>query len=135
MRTTMLAVALVLRLYGVAAADAPPKRSVDMRIHTRSYVATKSAQVFAAFLVFHEARRVDEKQCGLAMARERDALLVPGGASSVDAGAMGAVMMGAAIVFAAHAPGRLRALVDGPVHFGPAMFESGGLGAGVGGRF
>ncbi|HEY1586814.1 MAG TPA: hypothetical protein VGH63_14070 [Polyangia bacterium] len=31
--------------------------------------------------------------------------------------------------------GAARAVVDGPVHVGPALFEGGGMGAGVGGRF
>ena len=53
----------------------------------------------------------------------------------MQSGAMGSAVMGAAVVLAAHAPTRLRAVVDGPVHVGPALFEGGGMGAGVGGRF
>ena len=45
------------------------------------------------------------------------------------------MVMGAAVVLAAHAPKRVRVVVDGAVHVGPALFEGGGMGAGVGGRF
>ena len=53
----------------------------------------------------------------------------------MQSGALGSMVMGAAVVLAAHAPKRVRAIVDGPVHVGPALFEGGGMGAGVGGRF
>ena len=49
--------------------------------------------------------------------------------------ALGSMVMGAAVVLAAHAPAGLRPLVDGPVHVGPALFVGGGMGAAVGGRF
>ncbi|HEX8953053.1 MAG TPA: hypothetical protein VF945_14460, partial [Polyangia bacterium] len=88
-----------------------------------------------SFLVFTSARTVEQDQNRLAQLRERDALLLPGGAPSLQAGALGSMVMGAAVIFAAHAPARLRALVDGPVHVGPALLEGGGMGAGVGGRF
>jgi hypothetical protein len=130
MRNTMLAtMAFVLGLCGVAAADAPAT------IHKKAYVAEKSDQVLAAFLRFAGARGVEEQQNRLEQARERDALMLPGGAPSMRSGAMGAIVLGAAVVLAAHAPARLRAIVDGPVHFGPALFEGGGMGAGVGARF
>jgi hypothetical protein len=38
-------------------------------------------------------------------------------------------------VLAAHAPAPLRPLFDSRVHLGPAVFEGGGMGAGVGGTF
>jgi hypothetical protein len=130
MRNTMRAtMALVLGLSGVAAAEAPAQ------IHKRAYVAVKSEQVFAAFLTFASARTVEDEQNRLGAARERDALFVCGGAPSLRSGAMGAMVMGAAVVLAAHAPERLRVVVDGPLHLGPALFEGGGMGAGVGGRF
>jgi len=100
-----------------------------------SYFAEKSAQVFASFLGFTSARTVEEEQNPLAQHRERDALMLPGGAPSMQSGAMGAMVMGAAVVLAAHAPKCVRAVVDGKVHVGPALFEGGGLGAGVGARF
>ena len=113
----------------MAAADAPTQ------LHEKAYVAVKSEQVFAAFLTFASARTVEEQQNRLEQARDRDALMLPGGAPSMRSGAMGAMVMGAAVVLAAHAPARLRTVVDGPVHVGPALFEGGGMGAGVGARF
>jgi hypothetical protein len=103
--------------------------------HQPSYFEEKSAQVFASFLSFATARTVEEDQNRLQEHRDRDTLLLPGGRASLEAGAAGSMVMGAAVVLAAHAPKRMRAIVDGPVHVGPAMFEGGGMGAGVGGRF
>jgi hypothetical protein len=100
-----------------------------------TYFEQKSAQVFASFLTFTTERGVEEQQNRLAAARERDGLLLPGGAPSMQSGAMGSMVMGAAVVMVAHAPKRVRAVVDGRVHIGPALFEGGGMGAGVGGRF
>ena len=42
-------------------------------------------------------------------------------------------MFTAATLLAAHAPEPFRVLFDGPVHFGPAIFQTGGLGVGIGG--
>jgi hypothetical protein len=100
-----------------------------------TYFEQRNAQVIASFLVFNTARTVEEGQNALGLARERDALLLGGGRVTMQSGAMGSAVMGAAVVFAAHAPKRVRAVVDGPVHVGPALFEGGGMGAGVGGRF
>lgn len=103
--------------------------------HAPSYFEQKSAQVFASFLAFKAAETVEREQNGLQLARDHDALLLAGGGVSMQAGAMGSMVMGAAVVLAAHAPAKLRPLVDGPVHLGPALFEGGGMGAGVGGTF
>lgn len=103
--------------------------------HAPSYFEQKSAQVFASFLTFKAARTVEEDQNHVQEMRESDALLLPGGRASMESGAMGSAVMGAAIVLAAHAPDRLRPLVDGRVHVGPALFDGGGMGAGLGGRF
>ena len=103
--------------------------------HTPTYFEQKSAQVFASFLSFHAARTVEQEQNRLQDLRERDALLLPGGRASMQSGAMGSMVMGATIVLAAHAPDKLRPLVDGRVHVGPALFDGGGMGAGVGGHF
>jgi hypothetical protein len=43
-------------------------------------------------------------------------------------------MFTAATILSAHAPRPLRVLFDGPVHFGPAIFDGGGMGAGIAGR-
>ncbi|MGZ3442106.1 MAG: hypothetical protein ACXVDD_21455 [Polyangia bacterium] len=129
MRNTVLMMALLLGVTGVARAETPSQ------VHTKSSVETKNEQVFASFLAFTTAHSVERQQDHLASARERDELLLPGGAPSMQSGAIGAMMMGAAVVVAAHMPDRARAVIDGVVHFGPAMFEGGGMGAGVGGRF
>ncbi|MCU1276846.1 MAG: hypothetical protein JWM53_392 [bacterium] len=130
MRNTMLAVVAVI--FGFVNAASAESHS---QIHKKSYVQTKNEQVFASFLAFTSAHGVEQEQNRLQSARERDGLLLPGGAPSVQSGLMGAMMMGAAVVVAAHMPDRVRVVVDGVVHFGPAMFEGGGMGAGVGGRF
>ena len=103
--------------------------------HTPSYFEQKSAQVFASFLSFKSAHTVEQDQNRVQEMRDRDALLLPGGRSSMQSGAMGSMVMGAAVVFAAHAPAKLRPLVDGRVHVGPALFDGGGMGAGIGGHF
>jgi len=71
----------------------------------------------------------------LEVRRERDRLLLfntphPQGASI----GVGLAMFGAVTILAAHAPGALRAIFDGPVHLGPAVFDGGGMGAGIAGR-
>lgn len=133
MRNTMLAVAMLLGLSGAASAEVRLRTSA--RGHGRSYVEVTSARVMAAFLVFQPARTVEEQQNLVEEARARDALLVYGGQPSLQAGALGAALLGAAVVLTAHAPRALRPLFDGPVHFGPALFNGGGMGAGVGARF
>lgn len=70
----------------------------------------------------------------LEMRRDRDRLLLfrepqPGGGMG-----LGVMMFGAMTVLSAHAPGAFRALFDGPVHLGPAIFDGGGMGAGIAGR-
>ena len=119
MGSTMLAVVAVL---GVAHPEP-------------SYFEERAAAVFASFLSFGAAHTVEQEQNRLQQLRDRDALLLPGGAPSVRAEMLGSMVMGAAVVFVAHAPRSVRAAVDGPVHVGPALFEGGGMGAGVGGRF
>jgi hypothetical protein len=37
-------------------------------------------------------------------------------------------------VLSAHAPRPFRVIFDGPVHVGPAIFDGGGMGAGIAGR-
>ena len=103
--------------------------------HQPTYFEQKNAQVMHAFLVFDGVRTVEEDQNRLQQLRDRDAILWGGRTPSMQAGGLGSMVMGAAVVLAAHAPARLRPLVDGPVHVGPALFDGGGMGAGVGGRF
>ena len=120
MGTTMLAMVMIL--------GAPAPRH-------ESYVEQKNAAVVRSFLMFKTERTVEADQDRLQQARERDQLLLGGRTTSLQSGALGSMVMGAAVVLAAHAPQRMRAVVDGPVHVGPALFEGGGMGAGVGGRF
>lgn len=120
MGTTMLAMMMVL-------GTSQPRHP--------SYVEHKNEQVMRSFLQFKTARTVEQDQNRLQQLRDRDALLLGGRAPSMQSGALGSMVMGAAVVLAAHAPAKLRAVVDGPVHLGPALFEGGGMGAGVGGRF
>ena len=121
MGTTMLTLMLVL---------AAPQKP-----HHQTYFEQKNAEVLRSFLVFSGTRTVEEDQNRLQLYRDRDAILWGGRAPSLQSGGLGAMMMGAAVVLAAHAPDRLRPLVDGRVHVGPALFDGGGMGAGVGGRF
>src|SRR4051794_18718034 len=100
-----------------------------------TYVETKTEQVMRSFLVLKTAHTVEREQNALHEARERDALMLGGRTQSMQSGALGSMVMGAAVVLSAHAPARLRPIVDGVVHVGPALFEGGGMGAGVAGRF
>jgi hypothetical protein len=120
MGTTMLAMVMIL--------GAPAPRH-------DSYVEQKNAAVMRSFLMFKSERTVEEDQNRMQQARERDQLLLGGRAPSMQSGALGSMVMGAAVVLVAHAPKRVRAVVDGAVHVGPALFDGGGMGAGVGGRF
>jgi hypothetical protein len=117
---TMLAMMMIV--------SAPSHRDV-------SYFEARSAAVLHSFLVFKTAHAVEREQNLVQQARDRDELLLGGRTQNLQSGAMGSMVMGAAVVFAAHAPAKVRAVVDGPVHVGPALFEGGGMGAGVGGRF
>jgi len=103
--------------------------------HAASYFEQTSGKVLRAFVQLKTAHTEEVEENGLEQARARDALLLGGRAPSLQAGALGSMVMGAAVVFAAHAPARLRPLVDGPVHFGPALFDGGGMGAAIAGRF
>ena len=120
MGTTMLAMVMIL--------GAPAPRH-------ESYVEQKNAAVMRSFLMFKSARTTEQDQNRVQQARERDELCLGGRAPSLQAGALGSMVMGAAVVLAAHAPAKIRTIVDGPVHVGPALFEGGGMGAGIGGRF
>jgi hypothetical protein len=70
----------------------------------------------------------------LAQLRDRDRLRLygptAGGPGSI---AAGIGLFGGVVLGAAHAPGAARILYDRRVHLGPAIFDGGGMGAGVGG--
>lgn len=68
--------------------------------------------------------------------RARDRLLLFREPESPGLGTgLGAALFGSAVFLAAHAPGPVRVLLDRAVHLGPACFDAGGLGIGVGGRW
>jgi hypothetical protein len=72
---------------------------------------------------------------GLAVLRERDKLLLFRGPQPQGAAVgIGVAMFGAATLLSAHAPRPFRVLFDGPVHLGPAIFDGGGMGAGIAAR-
>lgn len=71
----------------------------------------------------------------LEVRRERDRLLLFRGPQPQGAAvALGLAMFGAMTVLSAHAPRAFRIVFDGPVHLGPAIFDGGGMGAGIAGR-
>jgi len=71
----------------------------------------------------------------LSQMRDRDTLLLygppAGNATSV---AAGIALFSTVVVAAAHAPAPLRVLFDRRLHVGPALFDGGGMGAGVAGQ-
>jgi hypothetical protein len=111
-----------------------PARVATLAVHTRD------AELFAAppkekptMRLFTPVNVVD----ALEVRRERDKMLLfRGGAQPAQGGAvaLGVAMFGAATILSAHAPRPLRVLFDGRVHFGPAIFDGGGMGAGVAGQ-
>jgi hypothetical protein len=71
----------------------------------------------------------------LEMRRDRDRLLLFREPQPMGSGmGLGIAMFGAMTILSAHAPRPFRVLFDGPVHFGPAIFDGGGMGAGFAGR-
>lgn len=67
--------------------------------------------------------------------RERDRLLLfRGPQTQGNAVALGLAMFLTTTVLSAHAPRPLRRVFDGPVHLGPAVFDGGGMGAGIAAR-
>jgi hypothetical protein len=71
----------------------------------------------------------------LEVRRDRDRLVLFRGPEPQGAAiALGAAMFGAATILSAHAPPPFRTAFDGPIHLGPAIFDGGGMGAGLAGR-
>ena len=135
MRTTLF----IATLFGLvflatgARAQATPT-SLTLKIHAPSYVETHSLQVAHAMLRFPTVRSLEQQQNPLDWYRDRDRLSLFAPAQTQSA-SYGVALFGAVTVLAAHAPRALQVLFTGPVHLGPAIFDGGGLGAGVGGRF
>ena len=70
----------------------------------------------------------------LELKEQRDRLLLVRGKLFAGANlATGVSAFIASTMLAAHAPKKLRILFDGAIHVGPALFENGGMGMGVGG--
>ena len=70
-----------------------------------------------------------------ALLAERDRLVLFRGPQHQGATfALGMAMFGATTILSAHVPRPLRVIFDGPVHLGPAIFDGGGMGAGIAGR-
>lgn len=72
----------------------------------------------------------------VALARDLDRLMLfrDEPTRQFDGVATGVSMFAASALASAHAPRRLRLFFDKPVHLGPAIFQGGGMGAGVGGN-
>ena len=71
----------------------------------------------------------------LEVRRDRDRLVLFRGPQSQGGSiAVGLGMFAATTILSAHLPRPLRVLFDGPVHLGPAVFDGGGMGAGIAGR-
>jgi hypothetical protein len=69
---------------------------------------------------------------GLEVRRDRDRLVLFRGPQPQGAAVgTGLAMFLSATFWSAHAPRALRILFDGPVHLGPAIFDGGGMGAGI----
>lgn len=96
-------------------------------IRLRSYFRRHAARVEDDLLHFNTAYTLESM-------RDRDGWLRFGSAGGTGAASLGAAILSAAVVASAHAPRRLRPLFDRPLHFGPAIFDGGGMGAGFGGR-
>jgi hypothetical protein len=71
----------------------------------------------------------------LEVRREHDKLLLFRDPQSQGASVgIGLAMFGATTILSAHVPPPFRILFDHPVHLGPAVFDGGGMGAGIAGR-
>jgi hypothetical protein len=101
----------------------------DSRLpHPTSYFEQHAALVAHDLMHFNQPYTLQQM-------RDRDTLLLygpaAGGATSV---ASGIALFSTVVVGAAHAPAPLRLLFDRRMHLGPALFDGGGMGAGVGGH-
>jgi hypothetical protein len=136
MRTTMF-LATLLGLASLAHAQTLSHSDELGRLQLthKSYIASHNERVMYAFLRFTTQPAPELAQNRLEVLRDRDRLQLYGAVADDSRAGYGVALFGAFTVLAAHAPGPVRALFDGPVHFGPALFDNGGMGAGIGGRF
>jgi hypothetical protein len=128
MRTLMILATLLSTAY----ADEP---KLQLRDRAPTYLQAHNTLVQHAFLRFSTAQRLEQQQNRLELLRDRDRLQLFGVSENRSNAAYGVMMFAAATILAAHASAFARVLFDGPVHLGPAAFDNGGLGAGIGGRF
>lgn len=95
--------------------------------HAPTYFQEHSARVTHDILTFQHGYTLETM-------RERDALLLYGGTpGTAQSTARGIGVFSTAVVSAAHAPLPLRFAFDHRIHLGPAIFDGGGMGAGLGG--
>lgn len=110
-----------------------PAHVVTMPVHTRdAALFAKPPEKKPPMRLFKPLTVVDP----LEVRRDRDKMLLFRGPQPSQGGAvgLGAAMFGATTILSAHAPRPLRVAFDGPVHLGPAIFDGGGMGAGIAGR-
>ena len=113
----------------LAQTDAPPPVHSHLP-PTQSFVAYHNGLVQHDMLIFlHPGANTLEYH------REIDRLLLfQDHGHTTNSVYIGLGMFAGAVFTAAHAPKPLRVFLDGRVHFGPAVFDGGGMGLGVGGR-
>ena len=110
-----------------------PAHVVTVAVHTRdAELFAKPPEKKAPMRLFAPLTVVDP----LEVRRDRDKMLLFRGPQPSQGGAvgLGLAMFGATTILSAHAPRPLRVVFDGPVHLGPAIFDGGGMGAGIAGR-
>ena len=93
----------------------------------QSYFDSHAARVERNLLIFQNGYTIDQM-------RQRDTFLLygrPAGGPAATVGGIG--VFSAVVVSVAHAPTPLRPLFDRRLHVGPAVFDGGGMGAGIGG--
>ena len=137
---TMTLLATLMMLGGAARAEGlPTVPSVRKKSQGPSYFETHNALVMNAFFLFKTVAHPEKQGDSVDEPRSLDRLRIFHDAEPLELqnrqAGYGMALFGAVTVFAAHAPGSVRAVVDGPVHVGPAIFDGGGMGAAVGGRF
>jgi hypothetical protein len=116
------------------AAGYTPQNGADLRsmvvlrkLPHRSYFEEHAARVDRDILYFLGPHTLEAQ-------RARDQLLLPGPSTGgLGAAARGIAIFSSVVVSAAHAPEPLRVLFDRRFHLGPAIFDQGGMGAGIGG--
>ena len=119
-----------------ARADEPPQapewlvapRLPPPALRPPTYFEQHSARVAHDLLMFQHGYTLETM-------RERDSLYLYGPTpGTTQSTALGVGLFSAIVVSSAHTPGFLRFAFDRSLHFGPAIFDGGGMGAGFGGH-